>query len=349
MLNWIQDINCKADREREGLMEISKTIYSCRNTEYDVVYTPDVVFAHRDCGDLTLQIVSPIAPMLPPKEENFYNPIKEKFARWHAGKEKPAPAAVPESPRFPLIVDCPGSGWSGVDGHVHVPFMVFLAKQGFVAASISYRGTYRNNVIFPAAVQDLKEAVRFLRAHADMYHIDPDRVGLLGDSSGGNTAALAALTSDSDAEFNLGEYLEQISQVKACCCVYGPVDLINLVQDRVNERKVLRPDEGIYPEGMPFEAMEIWQETYKEDPEGCLKAASPYYYVEEGKKLPPFLFVQGDEDPIIPMAQGLRFCDRLRECGGRAEFLKIAGGEHGGGVWSQEMLEYVARFFKAYL
>ena len=156
-------------------MEIAKTIYSCKHTEYDVVYTPDVVFAHRECGDLTMQILSPVGPDLPPKEETFYNPIKEKFARWHKDGSKPF-NRKPETRRFPLIVDCPGSGWSGADGHAHVPFMVHLAKQGFVAASISYRGTYRDNVTFPAAVQDLKEAIRFLRAHADMYHIDPDEI-----------------------------------------------------------------------------------------------------------------------------------------------------------------------------
>ena len=332
-------------------MEITKTIYSCANTEYGVTYTHDVVFAHRECGELTLQVVSPIAPNLPRKEDNFYNPIREKFARWHREnpeKQNMAPPK-PETRRFPLIVDCPGSGWGGADGHGHVPFMVYLAKQGFVAASISYRGTYRNNVIFPAAVQDLKEAIRFLRANADAFHIDPDHVGLLGDSSGGNTVALAALTPDAEEQFNIGEHLEQSSAVNACCCVYGPVDLINLVQDRINEHKRLRPEEGVFPEGMPFEAMEIWQETYKADPEGCLRAASPYYYITEDKKLPPFLFVQGDDDAIIPMAQGLRFCDRVRQCGGRAEFLKIAGGTHGGGVWSEEMLSYVASFFKAYI
>lgn len=332
-------------------MEISKTIYSCKHTEYNVVYTPDVVFAHRDCGELKLQIVSPIAPLLPPKEETFYNPIREKFARWH--REHPenrnALSQQPDDRRFPLIVDCPGSGWAGTTGYGHVPYLVDLARQGFVAASIAYRGTYRDNVVFPAAVQDLKEAIRFLRANTQMFHIDPDRVGLLGDSSGGNTAALAALTSDEDERFNIGGHLEQSASVRACCCVYGPVDLINLVQDRIHERKRLRPDEGIFPEGMPFEAMEIWQESYKADPEGCLRAASPYYYIEDGKHLPPFLFVQGDDDAIIPMAQGLRFCDRLRECGGRAEFLKIAGGEHGTGVWSKEMLAYVAAFFQTYL
>ena len=332
-------------------MNIAKTVYSSRHTEYDVVYTPDVVFAHRETGDLTLQIVSPVAPDLPPEEETFYNPVKEKFARWHKekGGAMTAPPKKSEKRLFPLIVDCPGSGWAGADGHRHVPYMVTLARQGFVAASVSYRGTYRNNVVFPAAVQDLKEAVRYLRANAEAYHVDPERVGLLGDSSGGNTAAMAALTSDRDSEFNIGENLDFSSAVSACCTVYGPVDLLNLVADRIAEGKKLRPEEAPFPEGVPFEAMEIWQDTYKEDPEKYLRMASPYYRIESAEKLPPFLFVQGDDDAIIPMGQGLRFCEKLREAGGRAEFLKIAGGEHGVGVWSEEMLRYVSGFFHAYL
>ena len=331
-------------------MDISKTIYSCKHREYDVVYTPDVVYAHRPCGELTLQVVSPIPPALPPRKETWYNPIREKFARWHKeGGDLVAAEKRKEIPLFPLIVDCPGSGWAGADGHGHLPHLVDLARAGFVAAAISYRGTYRDNVVFPAAVQDLKEAVRFLRANAQAYHIDPDRVGLLGDSSGGNTVALAALTADEDTRFNLGEHMDQSAAVRACCCVYGPVDLIHLVQDRLDEGKRLRPEEAVFPEGMPFEAMEIWQETYREDPEGCLRAASPFYYVETAEKLPPFLYVQGDEDAIIPMAQGLRFCDALRARGGRAEFLKVAGGEHGTGVWSREMMDYVTDFFKTYI
>ncbi len=334
-------------------MNIAKTIYSCKHSEYSVVYTPDIVFAHRETGDLTLQLVTPVEPRLPRKKPDYYDPTLEKFARWKREHPETKPESSSVEPnndrRFPLIVDCPGSGWHGQDGHVHVPFMVFLAQHGFAAASISYRGTYRDNVVFPAAVQDLKEAVRFLRAHAEEYRIDPDRVGLLGDSSGGNTAAMAALISDCDTEFNIGEYLDKSSEVSACCCVYGPVDLLNLVQDRLNEHKKLRPEEEVFPQGAPFEAMEIWQNRYESNLENCLRLASPYYRIENAKKLPPFLFVQGDDDAIIPMAQGLRFCDKLREYGGRAEFLKVAGGEHGTGVWSQEMLSYVAQFFSAYL
>ena len=334
-------------------MDIAKTIYSSKYTEYNVVYTPDVVFAHRETGDLTLQLVTPVEPKRQPMKEDHPDPTRERFAQWHKEhpeekNERPAPK-VEASKRFPLIVDCPGSGWHGQDGHVHVPFMVFLAQHGFAAASISYRGTYRDNVVFPAAVQDLKEAVRFLRANADMYHIDLDRVGLLGDSSGGNTAAMAALTSDSEAEFNIGENLDQSAEVSCCACVYGPVDLIRLVQDRLDEHKKLRPGEGVFPEGAPFEAMEIWQDRYEGNLEECLRLASPYYRIPTAGKLPPFLFVQGDDDGIIPIAQGLRFCDELRKHGGRAEFLKVVGGEHGVGIWSREMLQYTADFFKAYL
>ena len=337
-------------------MEFSKTIYS--TTEYDVVYTPDLVYAHRPSGDLTLQIISPVAPAFSQKPELPLNPIQEKFARWHRtlsdkANDQPLPTAQTDQRRFPLIVDCPGSGWAGAGGHRHVPYLVRLAQAGFVAAAISYRGTYRDNVVFPAAVQDLKEAIRFLRANAETYHIDPTRVGLLGDSSGGNTVALAALTADDptvlgiqDSSFRIGRHLSQSERVKACCCVYGPVDLVHLVEDRVAEKKPLRPDEET---GLPFETMEIWQDTYQPDPEKYLKAASPQYYIQRARTLPPFLYVIGDEDPIIPMAQGMRFCDQLRACGGRAELMKVAGAGHGNGVWGSEMLQEVIRFFQAYI
>ena len=317
-------------------MNIAKTLYAGR--QCDVTYTPDVVFAHRETGDLTLQLVSQVPPALPRKVAE--TPVTAKFARWGRALV-PQPA---DPGRFPLIVDCPGSGWAGADGHAHVPYLVDLARSGFVAASISYRGTYRDNVVFPASVQDLLEAVRFLRANAAVFHIDPDRVALMGDSSGGNTAAMAAVCED--PEFILGDHRDQSTAVKACCCVYAPVDMVNLVQDRIDERKTLRPDEAPFPEGVPFEAMEIWQEQYLSDPEGYMRRASPLHRIE---RTPPFLFIQGDDDRIIPMAQGLRFCDALREKGGRAEFVKVAGGEHGASVWTRETLDCIVQFFRAYV
>lgn len=316
-------------------MEISRVLYSDARSAYEVTYTPDIVFARRETGDLKLQLLSPAAPNIPrPQNHAIYAKID---------KENKQPEPPVDTRVFPLIVDVPGSGWSGAEGYAHVPKMVELAKQGFVVASIAYRGTFKDDVRFPAAVQDTKEAIRFLRANAAMYHIDPEHVTLLGDSSGGHTVATAALTGE-ESRFNIGDHLDQSTQVNACVMFYGPNDLLNLVPDRLKEGKKLRPGEGEFP----FEAWEIFNEDFRKDPETILADASPINYIHPEKKLPPFLFLQGDDDPIIPMAQGLRFCDRIRECGGRAEFVKIAGGGHGAGCWTPEAMQLVAQFLKAY-
>lgn len=317
-------------------MEISRTLYSNAHTDYDISYTPDIVFAHRETGDLKLQFLSPLSPDLPPKHEH---PIFAKLKK--EGKLPPSPPKDPR--RFPLLVDVPGSGWSGAEGYGHVPKMVRLAELGFAVASIEYRGTYKDDVRFPAAVQDTKEAIRFLRANAETFHIDPDCVMLLGDSSGGHTVAMAALTGD-EARFNIGGHLDQSTAVNACVIFYGPNDLLNLVPDRLAEKKHLRPGEGEFP----FEAREIFQEDFLKNPQGMLADASPINYIEKAEKLPPFLFLQGEEDPIIPMRQGQRFCEKVREHGGRAEFVKICGAGHGSVCWTKEAMELIGQFLQAY-
>ena len=328
-------------------MNISRTLYSCEHTEYAVSYTPDVVYAHRETGDLKLQIVMPEEPILPPPANPpELTPVQKKYIGWKGGgtwKKAPDP-----DERYPLILACPGSGWAGAEGYRYLPHLVELARHGFVAAAIGYRGVYKDNVVYPATVQDMRDALRFLCETAVQWHIDAARIGLMGDSSGGNTAAMAALAGESlpglpDHPTRIGE---QPENVKALCLIYAPVDAVNLAQDRIAEGLTLRPGEE---PGRPFECMELWQEEYLKDPDTYLKAASPLYCLEEGKPIPPVLFVQGDADLIIPQAQGLRFCDRVRACGGRAEYVKVCGGGHGTGVWGKEMLETVAQFFGAYL
>lgn len=318
-------------------MDISRVLYSDARTAYEVTYTPDVVFAHRETGDLCLQLLTPVPPDIPRPQHHAL------FAEINKNRKAPPP---PRDPRvFPLIVDVPGSGWSGAEGYAHVPKMVDLARQGFAVASIAYRGTFKDDVRFPAAVQDTKEAIRFLRANAATFHIDPDHVTLLGDSSGGHTVAMAALTGD-EARFNIGEHLDQPTAVNACVIFYGPNDLLNLVPDRLKEGKHLRPGEG----ELPFEARELfWNDILSaENPQELLRDASPIHHISADRKLPAFLFLQGEDDPIIPMAQGLRFCDRVRACGGRAEFIKIAAAGHGTGCWTPEAMQLIAQFLKAY-
>ena len=321
-------------------MQVSGVLYSDTRTIYEVSYTPDVVYARRETGDLAMQVLTPVPPNLPrPQSPSLHTAMAQEIQRANTWSE---PAR--ETRTFPLIVGVPGSGWSGADGHRYVPHMVELAKQGFVVASISYRGTFKDDVRFPAAVQDTKEAIRYLRAHAGDFCIDTAHVALLGDSSGGHTVAMAALTGD-EPRFNIGDHLEQSTAANACVIYYGPNDLLNLVPDRLAENKRLRPGEGEYP----FEAREIFQADFLADPQGMLADASPINYIAADKEMPPFLFLQGEEDPIIPVAQGLRFCDKVRACGGRAEFFKIAGGGHGTGCWTPEAMQLIVRFLNAYI
>lgn len=317
-------------------MEITGVLYADTKTTYEVTYTHDVVFAHRETGDLMLQILTPARPNIqqPPKPSIFAELAKE-------GKLK-MQQFPPETRRFPLIVDVPGSGWSGAEGYAHVPHMIELAKHGYVVASIAYRGTFKDDVRFPAAVQDTKEAIRFMRAHADEYLVDVDRVALLGDSSGGHTVAMAALTGDEEF-FNIGGNLDQPTGVKSCVIYYGPNDLLNLVADRIAEKKRLRPGEGEFP----FEAREIFKDDFLKDPKKMLADASPINYISADKQMPPFLFLQGDEDPIIPLAQGDRFCRKVRQCGGRAQFYKIVGGGHGTGCWTPDAMALILKFLNA--
>lgn len=329
-------------------MEISRVVYSTEKSEYQPSYTPDVVFARRETGNLAMQILTPIGPDFPPDPNRKPSPLWQMVHEQRAKEAKEEGRKPPEQKkdprRFPLIVHVPGSGWGGADGHGGVVQMVEFAKRGFVVASISYRGTYKDDVRYPAAVQDTKEAIRYLRANADIYHIDTKHVALIGDSSGGHTVAAAALTGD-EPRFNIGEHLDQTTAVNACCIFYGPNDLLNLVPDRIAEGKKLRPLEGEYP----FEAWEIFKTDFLENPKEMLADASPINYITKDKKLPAFLFLQGEEDAIIPMAQGLRFCQRVRDCGGRSEFVKIAAAGHGNGCWNEETRSIVANFFKAYI
>ena len=133
--------------------------------------------------------------------------------------------------------------------------------------------------------------------------------------------------------------------MKACVIYYGPNDLTNLVADRLAEKKTLRPGEG----EVPFEAHEIFQEEYRKDPEAMLADASPINYINAEKKLPAFLFLSGDADPIIPLRQGIRFCEKVRACGGSAELYKLIGAGHGADCWTPDALRLMRQFFIASL
>ena len=125
----------------------------------------------------------------------------------------------------PAILWVPGGGYRGCDKNLMVAEMAFLADAGYVVASMYYRSSAEAHM--PSQIIDVKTSIRFLRAHADEYEIDPDRIGIIGRSAGGHLSALAAMNSDL---YESEEWSGYSSKVQACCDMFGPVDFLKLIE-----------------------------------------------------------------------------------------------------------------------
>ena len=121
---------------------------------------------------------------------------------------------------YPCVVWICGGAWLRMDKSAHLAYLSKLADKGFVVASVEYRTS--NEGAYPMPIQDVKAAIRYLRAHADRYRIDPQHIGAMGESAGGYLTCMAAL--DNDPELDTGAYLEYSSRIQAACPWYPPTD-----------------------------------------------------------------------------------------------------------------------------
>lgn len=124
----------------------------------------------------------------------------------------------------PAIIYYPGGGFLSAAHDRYVEMRMALAEAGFVVASVEYRTVPD---MFPALLVDGKSAVRYLRAHARQFGIDPQRIGVIGDSAGGYLAQMVGVTGD-DKEYDQGDYLDQSSEVQAAATIYGISNLMNI-------------------------------------------------------------------------------------------------------------------------
>ena len=126
-----------------------------------------------------------------------------------------------------------GGAYRVVNRSVWLPEMMRIARAGYVVAGIEYRTG--NEAVFPAQLIDVKAAVRFLRAHAKAFCVDPNRIYAMGESAGGTMASLLGVTGDRK-EFDLGDHLDQSSAVQGVVDYYGVVDLsgASAEQDRMD-------------------------------------------------------------------------------------------------------------------
>ncbi len=229
----------------------------------------------------------------------------------------------------PLIIWIHGGGWQNGSKENCLPLRQGWLERGYAIASINYR--LSGHAIFPAQIEDCKAAIRWLRANATTYQIDPARFGVWGSSAGGHLAALVGTSGDVKA-FDVGDHLDQSSRVQAVCDYFGPTDFKAFVTHPGYENH----SSATSPESL------LLGGTVKEKPDQAT-AANPLTYVSTDD--PPFLIVHGDKDPVVPIQQSELLFTSLKTANRSVHFHTIHGAAHGQGFTGPEILPMVQAFF----
>lgn len=224
---------------------------------------------------------------------------------------------------FPLLIHIHGGGFGlgdKRDDHMDVYLKGIL--KGFAVASVEYR--LSGEALFPAAVLDVREAVRFVRANAADYQIDPTRIGVIGGSAGGNLAAMLAMNIP-NGEFP-GEEGKEICgdcSVKAAVDQFGPTDFA-VMDTMARENGVSFVDHD-----MPFSA----ESSYLGGPlpeldNAYIQQANPMTYINDG--MCPMLIQHGCLDKLVPYKQSVIFVEAIKEKlgEGRVEFDTLETADH---------------------
>lgn len=216
-------------------------------------------------------------------------------------------ASIPDGKGpFPTVIVVHGGGWeNGTKRSYDKPLLPVLTESGFAWFTINYRLAPQHK--YPAAVEDVEAAVRWVRLHAKEYKVNPRKIALMGESAGGHLVAYVGVRPTKE------------TSVAAVVDFYGPHDLLKRESERGEVGKNLRQFLGIE----------------KLDPAGIakLKEASPITYVRKG--LPPFLFIHGTKDAAVPYDQSPLMCDALKAAGNRCEVFTVDGAPHGIGAWEK--------------
>lgn len=231
---------------------------------------------------------------------------------------------------YPAVLAIHGGAWRQGNKQDMRPLLLQLAKRGFVAVSPEYRFCPKET--FPAQVHDVKAAVRFVKAHAKEYQLDPDRVGAVGFSAGAHLAMMLGVTGPEDGLEGDGPADAPSSKIRVVVNYFGPTDL----------------GAGDLPDVSRRLVRDFLGGTAEENPEAAAKA-SPIKYVNQGDA--PILSFQGTKDPLVPHSQAIKLADAQTKSGVRGRVVLFVGGGHGS--WGGEDMELTAEetyaFLKRYL
>ena len=224
----------------------------------------------------------------------------------------------------PGVIVIRGGGWMVNDRKESAHVASALAERGVAAASIEYRTA--NEAAFPGAVQDVKAAIRWMRANAKLYGISPDVIGTLGGSSGAHMALLAGISNDHDLEGKGGNN-NVSSRVQAVVAMATPTDLLRL--DAGGRSVVAR-----FLHASPAQNPKLWAR------------ASPINHIKAGG--PSVLLMHGTADENVLAEQSSTFAELYRRAGGQAELVLLQKAPHpfwNYTPWFEDTMNRAAAFF----
>lgn len=263
----------------------------------NVIFEPDLKYAPASGGQLGMDIVRP--------SDNSSAP-------------------------HPAVLCIHGGGFRAGNRESYLPLCIRLAQRGYVAATVSYR--FAPKFQFPAPVHDVKAAVRYLRANAAKFGIDPDRIGVTGGSAGGHLALFLGLT-PGVAEFEgYGPNLDQSSRVSCVVDYYGPTDFTKSY-------------------GKSVDAAEVLPQFLGGDLEHARLAhihASPLNWVSPSSA--PVLAIHGTKDRYVAYEQSEWLMERMHAVGVPAELVPMEGSDHGfKGDYAEKAEKLLMAYFDKHL
>lgn len=226
------------------------------------------------------------------------------------------PAGV-ESP--PLLVWVHGGAWSrGSKEQARLEFV----EAGIATASLDFRQS--TDAQFPAAIHDIKAAIRFLRANASVYGYRTDRIAISGNSSGGHLAALVGVSNGHPSlEGTVGDHLDQSSDVQAIISYYGASNLTTILAQSTP-----------FGLGVREPALTRLLGALPDDTKDLAELASPVFQVDRGD--PPLLLLHGDQDPQMPINQAHELVGAYKQLGLDVTFDVVHGSAHGGRAFHRD-------------
>lgn len=230
-----------------------------------------------------------------------------------------------DNEKYPLILLIPGSAWHKQEMYNGIPQYALLAERGFTVAAMEYRES--DIAAFPAQIEDVYNALKFIPSIADNFHIDTSKIFLMGNSSGAHIAMMSVL-------FNAHGLCNALPKISGVICESGSTDLPTCAK-------------GELPSGIKIRPSAVLLGVDKiEGHEELAEKASCSMYITEDIELPPVLLMHSEYDPIVSVENSRILYEKLTASNHDVLYYELEGNDaHGGAVYYDSMILDIIREF----